>query len=473
MQAEIVPVILSGGSGTRLWPLSRQQCPKQFLPVVGEDTLFQATLKRLKGISGIQAPIVVCNESHRFLVAEQLRLVNQEHQGILLEPCARNTAPAIALAALHAQQHDDQAILLVLPADHVIGDVAVFQSVLLQGLELVCSGKLLTLGIVPDRMETAYGYLRKGSALGLGGYAVDAFVEKPDVVMAEKYVVSGDYLWNSGMFMFRADVLLAELERFQPEILQACEQSLATQAHDLDFIRVEATAFARSPDISIDYAVMEHTDNAIVMPLQAGWSDVGSWDAVWREGRVDDAGNVTRGDTRLLQASGNLVYAQKRLVSLLGVDNLVVVDTEDALLVTQRDQAQAIKVLVDVLKQEGKPQASNHREVHRPWGSYDTVDVGDRFQVKRIRVKPGASLSSQRHFHRAEHWVVVSGTAEVTCGDEVFLLHENCSTYIPVGAVHRLANPGKVMLELIEVQSGSYLGEDDIVRLEDDYGRSS
>ncbi|MGB0849302.1 MAG: mannose-1-phosphate guanylyltransferase/mannose-6-phosphate isomerase, partial [Thiolinea sp.] len=386
MQAEIVPVILSGGSGTRLWPLSRQQCPKQFLPVVGEDTLFQATLKRLKGISGIQAPIVVCNESHRFLVAEQLRLVNQEHQGILLEPCARNTAPAIALAALHAQQHDDQAILLVLPADHVIGDVAVFQSVLLQGLELVCSGKLLTLGIVPDRMETAYGYLRKGSALGLGGYAVDAFVEKPDVVMAEKYVVSGDYLWNSGMFMFRADVLLAELERFQPEILQACEQSLATQAHDLDFIRVEATAFARSPDISIDYAVMEHTDNAIVMPLQAGWSDVGSWDAVWREGRVDDAGNVTRGDTRLLQASGNLVYAQKRLVSLLGVDNLVVVDTEDALLVTQRDQAQAIKVLVDVLKQEGKPQASNHREVHRPWGSYDTVDVGDRFQVKRIRV---------------------------------------------------------------------------------------
>lgn len=469
----MIPVILSGGSGTRLWPLSRQQYPKQFLPVVGEETLFCSTLARLKGMPGLQAPIVVCNESHRFLVAEQLRQSEAEHQGILLEPCARNTAPAIALAALHAQQQDERAILLVLPADHMIAEVGVFQAVVQQSVAQTQAGKLITFGIVPERAETAYGYIRKGEVLSGGGHAVAAFVEKPDALTAEQYLNSGDYVWNSGMFMFRADVFLAELERLQPAVLAACRQALAQQQSDLDFIRLDEEAFASGPNISIDYAVMEHTQKAVVMSFQAGWSDVGAWDAVWRAGRADAKDNVIRGDVQLHAANGNLVYGGKRLISLLGVDDLVIVDTDDALLIAHREQAQAIKVVVDQLKQLKRPEASMHRAVHRPWGNYDSIDVGPRFQVKRIRVKPGASLSRQRHFHRAEHWVVVTGTAEVSCGDDVFLLHENQSTYIPVGVVHRLANPGKVTLELIEVQSGSYLGEDDIVRLADDYGRES
>ena len=482
----ITPVILSGGSGSRLWPLSRQQRPKQFLPVVGEDTLFQSTVSRLDSLSGIAAPIVVCNEDHRFMVAEDLRQLGKTHQGILLEPVARNTAPAIALAALHlkgtlALSEEERAssplnddLMLVLPADHVIADTVAFGKAIERATQAANAGQLLTFGIVPTHAETGFGYIHRATESldeFAGVFAVQRFVEKPDLETAEAYLAEGGYLWNSGMFMFRASAFIEELERLQPQMLKACREAMAATEKDMDFIRVEAGAFAACPSISIDYAVMEKTDHAAVVPLDAGWNDVGSWSAVWDIGEKDAAGNVVRGEAILHESNTNLVYTEQRLVALLGVDNLVVVDTKDATLVAHKDEVQKVKDIVERLKRDGRSEAIEHREVNRPWGTYDCTDCGERFQVKRITVKPGARLSLQKHHHRAEHWIVVRGTAEVTCDEKVFLLSENQSTYIPLGSVHRLANPGKLPLELIEVQSGSYLGEDDIERFDDVYGR--
>ena len=467
----MIPVILSGGSGSRLWPLSRQQRPKQFLPVIDDMTLFQSTLQRLQGLDGLEAPLVVCNEDHRFMVAEQLRQLDLTNQGIVLEPVGRNTAAAIALAALKVELVEPDAILLVLPADHVIRDQGAFHKAIAQAEQEARKGSLVTFGIVPTHPETGYGYIQAGSGSGEAS-PVKRFIEKPDLKTAEKYLASGEYFWNSGIFMFRADAYLRSLGDFQSEVLNACKAAMTEYSDDGDFVRVEAESFAKSPDISVDYAVMEKTDHAVVVPLDAGWNDVGAWSAVWEVGSKDNSGNVVRGDAILHNASNNLVYSEKRLVSLVGVDDLVVVDTKDATLVAKKDQVQHVKEIVNLLKAEERPEAVIHREVNRPWGSYDSIDNGSRFQVKRITVKPGAKLSLQKHHHRAEHWIVVQGTAEVTCDDDVFLLTENQSTYIPLGSTHRLANPGKVMLELIEVQSGSYLGEDDIVRFEDQYGRS-
>ncbi len=463
----ITPVILSGGSGSRLWPLSRKLRPKQFLPVVGEDTLFQATLNRLHGLAGLQAPLVVCNEDHRFMVAEQLRALGESSQGILLEPAGRNTAPAITLAALYAQRcQATDTLLLVLPADHVIADIAAFQQAVLAAIPFAKQGNLVTFGIVPQRAETGYGYIQHD-----GNNRVLRFVEKPNATIAEEYVRSGEYWWNSGMFLFQADTYLDTLAQYQPTLLGYCTQALVDVRDDGDFVRVAAAPFQACPSLSVDYAVMEKASNVAVIPLDAGWSDVGAWSAVWEAGQQDAAGNVLRGDVLVQDAHHNLVYSEQRLVAVLGVDNLVVVDTKDATLVAHRDKVQDVKLLVEQLQSQQRPEALLHREVFRPWGSYDCIDGAERYQVKRITVNPGEKLSLQMHYHRAEHWIVVRGTAEVRCGDKTMLLTENQSTYIPLGEVHSLANPGKVPLEIIEVQSGSYLGEDDIVRFEDRYGR--
>jgi mannose-1-phosphate guanylyltransferase/mannose-1-phosphate guanylyltransferase/mannose-6-phosphate isomerase len=469
----ITPIILSGGSGSRLWPLSRQLRPKQFLPIVDERTLFQNTLQRLQGIPDINLPLVVCNEEHRFMVVEQLCTLGLAHQGIILEPVVRNTAPAIALAALHLQtQGKVDTLMLVLPADHVIQNKAAFHHAVQQAAQAAREGYLVTFGIVPQTPETGYGYIRQGTAIdGLSAYKVAAFVEKPDQVTATDYLASGEYLWNSGMFLFRADLFLAEMAQYQPTLLATCEQALTQLSQDMDFIRLDTVAFTACPSISVDYAVMEKTRNAVVVPLDVGWNDVGVWSAVWDIGQKDEDNNVLRGDTLLHNAHRNLVYTEQRLVALVGVENLVVVDTKDSLLVAHRDQVQDVKKIVEQLQVMQRSEAIIHREVNRPWGSYDCIDHGQRFQVKRIIVKAGEKLSLQMHHHRAEHWIVVSGTAQVQCGDRTFLLTENQSTYIPLGEVHSLANPGKVPLEIIEVQSGSYLGEDDIVRFEDQYGR--
>lgn len=466
----MIPVILSGGSGSRLWPLSRQQRPKQFLPVVDELTLFQSTLERLQGIPGLEAPLVVCNEDHRFMVAEQLRQLDLLSQGIILEPVGRNTAAAIALAALKLEAQNPEAVMLVLPADHVIHNQAAFHQAITTAEAEAKHSNLVTFGIVPTHPETGYGYIQADAATN-NASPVKRFVEKPDLETAEAYLSSGEYYWNSGIFMFRVDAYLSSLADFQPDVLAACREAMKQPAPDGDFVRVEPESFATSPDISVDYAVMEKTEHAVVVPLDAGWNDVGSWSAVWEVGQQDESGNVVRGDVLMQDASNNLVYSEQRLVSLVGVEDLIVVDTKDATMVVHKDQAQQVKDIVNRLKAEDRPEAIIHREVNRPWGSYDSIDNGSRFQVKRITVKPGAKLSLQKHHHRAEHWIVVTGTAEVTCEDKTFLLTENQSTYLPLGATHRLANPGKVMLELIEVQSGSYLGEDDIVRFEDQYGR--
>lgn len=470
----IIPVILSGGSGTRLWPLSRQLRPKQFLPMIDELTLFQNTLQRLQAIPQLEKALVICNEEHRFMVAEQLRTLHLQHQGILLEPIGRNTAPAIALAALYlSQQGKTDALLLVLPADHVIQDKLALQAAIHMAAQAAHDGYLATFGIVPQRAETGYGYIQQGASIeGLSAKRVAAFVEKPDAATANAYFESGEYLWNSGMFLFRVDRLLDELALYQPEVLQQCQLALAhPTSQDLDFIRLDSNAFASCPSISIDYALMEKTKDAVVVPLDAGWNDVGAWSAVWEVSTQDEHHNVLRGDVLTHNASNNLVYAEHRLVTLVGVENLTVVETKDAVLVAQRDQVQDVKHIVTQLQHQQRPEASIHREVNRPWGTYDCIDGGERFQVKRIMVKPGAKLSLQMHHHRAEHWIVVSGTAEVRCGDKTLLLTENQSTYIPLGEIHSLSNPGKLPLEIIEVQSGSYLGEDDIVRFEDVYGR--
>jgi len=464
----IVPVILSGGSGTRLWPLSREAYPKQFLPLVGDDTMLQATWKRVASIAGA-APIVVANQEHRFMAAEQLRECKVLPQALILEPVGRNTAPAIAIAALQALAGGNDALLLVLPSDHVVRNEAAFHAAVKQAAVAAEAGKLVTFGIVPTAAETGYGYIK--AAIGEGVRAVDRFVEKPDQATAEKYVVSGEYYWNSGMFLFKASRYLKELETLQPAILAACRAALDKAARDNDFIRLDAEAFAASPNDSIDYAVMEKTADAAVVPLDAGWNDVGSWSALWEVSDKDADGNACHGDVIALDCKDSYAYGN-RLIAMVGLQDVVVVETDDAVFVGHKDRVQDVKEIVGRIKRDGRSEAAAHRKVYRPWGAYDSIDNGARFQVKRITVKPGATLSLQMHHHRAEHWIVVSGTAEVTRGDEVILLSENQSTYIPLGVTHRLKNPGKLPLELIEVQSGSYLGEDDIVRFEDQYGRA-
>ena len=476
MATPITPVILSGGSGSRLWPVSRKLRPKQFLPLISEDrTLFQSTLERLDGLVDKQPAIVVCNEEHRFMVAEQLQGIDQANQGILLEPVGRNTAPAVAVAALSLLDKTGQdPVMLVLPADHVITDVAAFQQAIQQACALAEDGYLVTFGITPLTPETGYGYIEQGASLAgfENAWQVAAFAEKPSIETATAYLAGGKHLWNSGIFMFKASAFLRELETYKPEILAACKKTFTQAQHDMDFIRLDAASFQACPSDSIDYAVMEHTRHAATVPLNAGWNDVGAWSAVWEVSERDAANNVLRGNVMTHDASNNLVFTEDRLVTLVGVDDLIVIETKDATLVAHKSKAQEVKRIVTALEAEGRSEAIIHRLVNRPWGCYDSVDAGERFQVKRITVKPGAKLSLQKHHHRAEHWIVVKGTAEVTCDDKIFLLTENQSTYIPLGSVHRLANPGKVPLELVEVQSGSYLGEDDIVRLEDQYGRN-
>lgn len=466
----LVPVILSGGAGTRLWPLSRELYPKQLLRLVGEHTMLQDTVLRLEGLA-VAAPIVVCNEAHRFLVAEQLRLIERPAQAIILEPAGRNTAPAIALAAQVARQRAGEgALLLVLPADHVIRDGAAFRAAVQVAARAAAGGSLATFGVVPTAPETGYGYIRRGAAAG-AAYRIAQFVEKPDAPRAAQFLAGGDYYWNSGMFLFSAARYLAELARLAPDIAAACEQAMAGATHDLDFTRVDAQAFAACRSESIDYAVMEKTSDAVVVPLAAGWSDVGSWSSLQAACQPDAAGNVLKGDVIAEDTTGCYIDAGSRLVATVGLRDHVVVETKDAVLVAPRDKAQDVKSLVNRLKEQGRGEHLLHREVYRPWGSYDSLDSGERFQVKRITVRPGAVLSLQLHHHRAEHWVVVSGTARVTRGEEVFQLEANQSTYIPVGVRHRVENPGKIPLHIIEVQSGGYLGEDDIVRFEDQYGR--
>ena len=464
----IVPVILSGGSGTRLWPLSREAYPKQFLPLVGDDTMLQATWKRVASIAG-KAPIVVANHEHRFMAAEQLRECNVTPQALILEPIGRNTAPAIAIAALQALASGEDALLLVLPSDHVVRNEPAFHAAVERAAVAADTGKLVTFGIVPTAPETGYGYIK--AVAGEGVRAVERFVEKPDLSTAERYVASGEYYWNSGMFLFKASRYLQELEALQPAILAACRAALDKAGRDTDFIRLDADAFAASPNDSIDYAVMEKTAAAAVVPLDAGWNDVGSWSALWDVSDKDANGNAHHGDVIALDCKDSYAYGT-RLITMVGLQDVVVVETDDAVFVGHKDRVQDVKEIVGQIKRDGRSEAAAHRKVYRPWGAYDSIDNGARFQVKRITVKPGATLSLQMHHHRAEHWIVVSGTAEVTRGDEVILLSENQSTYIPLGVTHRLKNPGKLPLELIEVQSGSYLGEDDIVRFEDQYGRA-
>ncbi len=465
---QIVPVILSGGSGTRLWPLSREHYPKQLLPLVNETTMLQDTLLRMEGVDSA-APLVICNDDHRFLVAEQIHQLGIEASSIVLEPCGRNTAPAIGIAAL--LQSDPDAVLLILAADHVIDDVEQFHRHVEEGKILAQSGYMVTFGIVPQGPETGYGYIQSGVAIDGTAQSVSSFVEKPDQQTAIKYLAEGNYYWNSGMFMFRADRYLQELARHQPEMLKSCRLALEKAQKDLDFTRLDKKSFSQCPSDSIDYAVMEKTDKAAVIPMDVGWNDVGSWSSLWEVSEKDADGNRFVGDVISTNSSNNYVHARERLVTLVGVDDIVVVDTADAILVARKDKVQDVKTVVNRLNKLERAETQLHRKVYRPWGHYDSVDGDEGFQVKRITVNPGASLSLQKHHHRAEHWIVVSGSAEVTCGEDVFLVSKNESTYIPIGEKHRLGNPGKIPLKLIEVQSGDYLNEDDIVRFDDIYGR--
>ena len=464
----MIPVILSGGSGTRLWPLSRTQYPKQFLPLNSDRTMLQETVLRLGDVGDVS---VICNEEHRFLVAEQMRQIRKPCS-IFLEPVGRNTAPAIALAALDAVAKGlGDECLLVLSSDHVIEQAEVFKQAVAHAEPLAQAGYLVTFGTVPTKPETGYGYIRAGAGVDQHAYSVAEFVEKPNLATAQQYLESGDYYWNSGMFMFTANRYLEELGKHRPDILAACQHAMGTTTPDLDFIRVDKAAFEACPDESIDYAVMEKTDKAAVIPLDAGWSDVGSWSALWEIKTKDDNGNVFQGDVISENTRNSMVVTSERLVTTLGVENLIIVDTKDALMVAHKDHVQDVKKIVATIKAEGRNEHFQHREVYRPWGKYDSIDNGSRYQVKRITVKPGAKLSVQMHHHRAEHWIVVSGTAKVTINDQETYITENQSVYIPITAVHALENPGKVDLELIEVQSGAYLGEDDIIRFADRYGR--
>ena len=465
----LLPVIMAGGSGSRLWPLSRTLYPKQFLSLTSSSTMLQETINRLDGIEH-DAPFLICNEEHRFIVAEQLRQQNLKHGGIVLEPVGRNTAPAIALAALHAISKDQDPLLLVLAADHVIQNHSAFIESVQQAVPEAESGKLVTFGIVPTTPETGYGYIKKGAEVEGGhAYNVAQFVEKPNLETAHAYLASGDYLWNSGMFLFKASRYLEELKLHRPDIFTACQKAMAGARGDLDFIRLDEESFVACPDDSVDYAVMEKTKDAVVVPLDANWSDVGSFSALWEVNDKDENGNATRGDVLTEQTSNSFIYSQNKLVSTVGVDNLVIIETKDAVLVADKDKVQDVKAIVNKLKSQNRSECLQHREVYRPWGSHDEIADGERFQVKHLTVKPGERTATQLHYHRAEHWVVVSGTAKVTNEDKTYLLGENESTFIPIGSAHCIENPGKVLLELIEVRSGSYLQEDDVVRLED-YG---
>jgi mannose-1-phosphate guanylyltransferase/mannose-6-phosphate isomerase len=469
----MTPIILSGGSGSRLWPLSRKLYPKQFLALTGEQTLFQQTLQRLS-IEGMQPPVLVSNQEHRFIVLEQMEQIGQQAQLLLLEPFGRNTAPAVAMAALQLVAEGRDELMLVLPADHVLDDQQAFRQALALATVAAEKGEMVLFGVPADRPETGYGYIRgqADDTLPDGVARVANFVEKPDAKRASEYVKSGDYYWNSGMFLFRASRFLDELKHHDVDIYDTCLLALERSQREDTQIAIDPATFACCPDNSIDYAVMEKTSRACVVPLSAGWNDVGSWSSIWEVHAKDDAGNVTKGDVVVEDSRNCLIHGNGKLVSVLGLDDIVVVETKDAMMVAHKDRVQDVKKLVGKLDQQGRCETQNHCEVYRPWGSYDSVDMGGRFQVKHITVKPGAQLSLQMHHHRAEHWIVVSGTAKVTCDDREFLLTENQSTYIPMTSVHRLSNPGKIPLEIIEVQSGTYLGEDDIERLEDVYGRS-
>jgi len=474
--ANIFPAIMCGGSGTRLWPLSRATHPKQFISLMGKETMLQDTVKRLP--QGCQSPIFISNEDHRFLVAEQIRQIDCKGS-ILLEPEGKNTAPAVALAAFKAISHSAEAVMLVLASDHVIKDVTSFHQAIEIAQNAIKQSKLVTFGIVPNKPETGYGYIKHNNShetsnsekSSIGYSDVVNFVEKPDLATAKQYVTSGDYLWNSGMFMFKAQHYLDELQQYRPDIYQACQQAMDDVSEDLDFLRPNAEHFCQCPSESIDYAVMEKTKSAVVVPLDASWSDVGSYSALWETSEQDANGNVCKGDVVTDNTSNSYLHSDHKLIATVGLNNIVVVDTPDAVLVADKSKVQDVKNIVTQLKASQRVETSFHRQVYRPWGSYDSIDMGERFQVKRIIVKPGAKLSVQMHHHRAEHWIVVSGTAQVTINNDTFLMTENESSYIPIGAVHALENPGKVPLEMIEVQSGSYLGEDDIVRFEDRYGR--
>ncbi len=481
---KIIPVILSGGSGTRLWPLSREQYPKQLLTLVGEHSMLQATALRLKEVilmegESVAVPILVGNEEYRFLMAEQMRQIGIHRFPLILEPCGRNTAPALSLAALKAQMDDPDAVMVVMPADHIIKDEVAFRLAIHQGVELAKIGKLVTFGIQPTAPETGYGYIRIGQKLGEHAFQVAQFVEKPDQVTAEQYLSSGEFFWNGGIFAIKASVWLDKMQECRPDIAAATLLAFEQRTQDNDFIRPSPDHFAACPSESIDYAVMEklasvqsNTGDVVVVPLAANWSDVGAWDALWEIGNKDEQGNVLMGDVIAVDTKDTLVLSSKRLVACVGLSDLIVVETPDAILVAHKAHLQKVKEIVAKIKAAGRSETDAHRKINRPWGWYDCIDDGDRFQVKRIMVNPGASLSLQRHHHRAEHWIVVRGTAQVTRGEEVFLVSENQSTFIPLGTMHRLENPGKVTLEMIEVQSGAYLNEDDIVRYEDSYGRN-
>lgn len=474
VMSRITPVVLSGGAGTRLWPLSREHFPKQLLPLAGERTMIQETLLRFTDAVRFAPPIVVTNEETRFAVAEQMRAAGIADGRLVLEPAARNTAPAIVAAALLAAGDDPEAMLLVVPSDHVITDPRAFLDLVGTALGAAQAGRLVTFSIVPTRPETGYGYIRRGEPLAdhPGVSAVAAFVEKPDRDKAERFLADGGYFWNSGMFLFSAASFLSEIETHAPEVLRAVRAAVAGRTVDLDFIRLEREAFTASPSISIDYAVMEHTRLAATVPCDVGWTDVGAWSELWRIADKDGAGNVLSGDVVMEDSRDCYVRSEGLLTAAVGVRDLVIVATDDAILVADRNRTQDVKLIVDRLRREKRDELADHRRVHRPWGYFQSIHTGDRFQVKRLTVKPGSKLSLQKHYHRAEHWVVVNGTALVTRGEETFLIHENESVYIPLGTLHRLENPGKVPLSVIEVQSGAYLGEDDIVRIDDTYGRS-
>lgn len=460
----LLPVVMAGGSGTRLWPLSRTLYPKQFLSLNSQLTMLQETLRRLKQVEHSPA-LIICNEAHRFIVAEQMRKEGLEQSGILLEPVGRNTAPAVALAALQAIKSGDDPVLLILAADHEIQDEDKFTQAVLEASAFAEQGKLVTFGIVPSAPETGYGYIKTGEKLDGEGFIVAAFIEKPELSVAQQYLQDGGYLWNSGMFMFKASVFLNELKTFRPDILSACELSLAKATQDLDFIRLDSEIFHTCPEDSIDYAVMEKTAQAVVVPLDAKWSDVGSWSALWEISQKDSQGNATRGDVLLEDASDSYIYSQHRLIGAVGVKDLVVVETKDAVLVAHKDHVQKVKNIVEQLKKNKRQEYLQHREIFRPWGSHDTIAEGPRYQVKHVIVLPGQVTAKQIHYHRTEHWVVVSGTAKVHLEDKTYLVSENESTYIPVGVPHAIENPGKIPLEIIEVRSGVYLQEDDVVRV--------